>query len=361
MQSQVIPTGQLSSSIDSPLADSEWQDVQLQGVSRTFALTIPQLPGRLRTAVSNAYLICRALDTIEDEPALSFAEKDYFTAKFLACLSKQENPSNFAQDLHPRLTGSTSPAERILIQDTERLITIYHSLPPEYAAPIFRCATIMSSGMVKHQQPNEQTGLATLHELNNYCYHVAGVVGEMLSDLYAAHNPALDNMGEHFRNQAVSFGQGLQMTNILKDICDDQERGACWLPRDILSAHGCVLDNDGKHHNKQAFEKALGELIAIAHGHLRHALDYTLRIPKSEPGIRNFCLWALGMAVLTLDKIHQNRNFTNSKQVKISRRSVKITIALCKLCVRNDTLLRLLFKTIARNLPLSVVKLPIQR
>ena len=33
---------------------------------------------------------------------------------------------------------------------------------------------------------------------------------------------------------AISFGQGLQMTNILKDVWEDYEIGACWLPREIL-------------------------------------------------------------------------------------------------------------------------------
>ncbi len=46
-------------------------------------MTIPQLPHDLGNVVSNAYLLCRAIDTIEDEPALSFEEKkkfcDWFT------------------------------------------------------------------------------------------------------------------------------------------------------------------------------------------------------------------------------------------------------------------------------------------
>ena len=42
---------------------------------------------------------------------------------------------------------------------------------------------------------------------------------------------------------AVSFGQGLQMTNILKDIWDDRERGACWLPRDAFEQRARRLAN----------------------------------------------------------------------------------------------------------------------
>ena len=53
-----------------PVSDEAYQDEILPHVSRTFALTIPQLPPALRTAVTSAYLLCRIADTIEDEPAL---------------------------------------------------------------------------------------------------------------------------------------------------------------------------------------------------------------------------------------------------------------------------------------------------
>ena len=39
----------------------------------------------------------------------------------------------------------------------------------------------------------------------------------------------------------MSFGQGLQMTNILKDVWDDWRRGACWLPQDIFLDAGFDL------------------------------------------------------------------------------------------------------------------------
>ena len=48
------------------MSDEVYQDRILPHVSRTFALTIPQLPPALRTPVTNAYLLCRIADTIED-------------------------------------------------------------------------------------------------------------------------------------------------------------------------------------------------------------------------------------------------------------------------------------------------------
>ncbi|HTT38021.1 MAG TPA: squalene/phytoene synthase family protein, partial [Burkholderiales bacterium] len=47
----------------SELPDDEFQARMLAGVSRTFALTIPQLPQELARVVTNAYLLCRIVDT----------------------------------------------------------------------------------------------------------------------------------------------------------------------------------------------------------------------------------------------------------------------------------------------------------
>src|SRR6266478_5892493 len=68
--------------MDSVSLDEVYQDQILPHVSRTFALTIPQLPLGLRTAVTCAYLLCRIADTIEDEPALSPPETLAFLQRF---------------------------------------------------------------------------------------------------------------------------------------------------------------------------------------------------------------------------------------------------------------------------------------
>ena len=71
----------------SGISDESYQDQILPHVSRTFALTIPQLPAPLRIAVTNAYLLCRIADTIEDEPALSPGETLAFLERFKAVVA----------------------------------------------------------------------------------------------------------------------------------------------------------------------------------------------------------------------------------------------------------------------------------
>jgi farnesyl-diphosphate farnesyltransferase len=140
------------------------------------------------------------------------------------------------------------------------------------------------------------------------------------------------------------------MTNILKDIWDDAQRGVCWLPQDIFTETGFDLKNLTPETNDENFRKGLEHLISIAHDHLHNALKYTQLLPSHETGIRNFCLWALGMAILTLKKIKQNLDFTHSDQVKITRNSVKATILATRLTGRSNAMLSLLFNLTSREL-----------
>ncbi|UCE89917.1 MAG: squalene/phytoene synthase family protein [Pseudomonadota bacterium] len=333
------------------LTDREYQDYILQGVSRTFALTIPQLPDSLGTAVSNAYLLCRITDTIEDEPALSPAQKRYFSDQFVKVVNGEFAAEQFARELHPLLSDSTLEAERDLVEHTARVIRLTHGFNVRQRAAMARCVDIMANGMARFQAQIDPAGLANIEELNQYCYYVAGVVGEMLTDLFCEYSDEIAQHRDTLQELAVSFGQGLQMTNILKDVWEDRKRGACWLPKDIFRQYGFDLGMLSESNHDEAFAIALEKLIAIAHAHLQNALCYTLLIPSEEKGIRRFCFWALGMALLTLRKINKHRDYTSGNSVKISRKSVKATIFATDLVVGGDLRPRLLFRLTAAGLP----------
>jgi farnesyl-diphosphate farnesyltransferase len=172
----------------------------------------------------------------------------------------------------------------------------------------------------------------------------------MLAKLFCHYSPEINQHRDELLRLSVSFGQGLQMTNILKDIWDDAKRGVCWLPQDVFNEVGFDLSDLNPSTQDKRFQLGLRHLIGVAQAHLQNALTYTLLLPSHETGIRNFCLWALGMAVLTLKKINDNLDFKQSSQVKISRQSVKATILLSKLTVRNNFLLTLFFKLTSRSL-----------
>ncbi|MGF1527488.1 MAG: phytoene/squalene synthase family protein [Candidatus Competibacterales bacterium] len=338
-----------------PTASPELQARLLQGVSRTFALNIPQLPDALAQVVTTAYLLCRLVDTIEDDPTLDIASKARLSELLVAALAGRVPVADLGEQLVPAL-GTATPAEWELLHHAPAVVAAARQCRDGQRQALVRCVALMAEGMVDFQRragPRQvgPQGLADLDELDRYCYVVAGVVGEMLTALFCDHSPAIAAKEADLMARAVSFGQGLQMTNILKDQWDDRASGVCWLPRALFAAQGCDLARLDVDRQPVAFAAGLGELIGIARGHLHHALEYTLLIPPTEPGIRNFCLWAIGMALLTLRKIDARRDFSRGDQVKISRRSVKATIAISRLTARHDRVLRLLFALLARGLP----------
>jgi farnesyl-diphosphate farnesyltransferase len=330
-----------------------YQDHVLPLVSRTFALTIPQLPDGLRRTVANAYLLCRLADTIEDEPALSAQEKRTFEESFIRVVNGQGDAAALAAELAPRLSEQTLAAERDLVRRLPLVMQITASLNPAQRGAIERCVGIMGRGMHRFQQGAGTQGLASLREMDAYCYFVAGVVGEMLTELFCDHHPAIAARRDEMMKFAVSFGQGLQMTNILKDQWEDRARGACWLPREVFARHGIDLAALAPGHYTAPFGQALSEMIGVAHSHLRNALNYTLLIPPEQAGIRRFCLWAVGLAVLTLRNLQLHPDFADGTQVKVSRAAVARTIMATNVAVRRDGLLRRLFEFTARELPVT--------
>lgn len=337
-------------------ADEQYQDHILQGVSRTFALTIPVLPGPLARVVSNAYLLCRIADTIEDDKHLPDYRKREFSEQFINVVAGTDDAGKFAGELYPELSPEATADEKDLIKNTGAVIRITHSFNQRQRAALERCVTIMAEGMTQFQEADVRHGLRDQADMDKYCYFVAGVVGEMLTELFCDYSEEIDRERDQLMRLAISFGQGLQMTNILKDIWDDQKRGMCWLPQAVFSKYGTSLRDISPDKNNSGFQSALGELLGVARAHLANALSYTLLIPSHEPEIRRFCLWALGMAVLTLRKINANRAFSSGREVKISRRSVKATVMVSNLFTRYDKLLIMLFNLTARPLPMHEVQ-----
>ena len=335
--------------------DLAYQNTILQDVSRTFALTIPQLPAALADVVGNAYLLCRIADTIEDDKDMVFALKQQYSEEFIQVVAAERDAKDLAANLHPALSEAATAAEKDLIANMDAVIRITHSFNARQRQALERCVRVMADGMVRYQDAETLEGLPDQPAMDQYCYYVAGVVGEMLTELFCDYSADINTHYDEMMKLGVSFGQGLQMTNILKDIYDDYERGACWLPAEVFARHGFTLTDLRPGLKDPAFESGLGELIGLAHSHLQNALEYTYKIPSHETGIRKFCLWAIGMAVLTLQNINQKRDFQHGSEVKISRRSVKSTIAATNLLIRSNKMLGLLFSMTAKGLPRTAI------
>ena len=196
-------------------------------------------------------------------------------------------------------------------------------------------------------------GMETRQDLDRYCYCVSGVVGEMMTELFIDYDPTLVAYRDTLRRLSVSFGAGLQLTNILKDQWEDRQRGICWLPHDLFAEHSIHLLGLQPDQTDANYERALSALIGTAHAHLQLALQYALLIPSRQAGIRRFVLWTGGLALLTLERLSRVKGFSAGHQVDLSRSQVALMMRLTRASQRSNTGLRVLFKFAARRLPLT--------
>ena len=133
--------------------------------------------------------------------------------------------------------------------------------------------------MILHREPSRKFHVChSLEELEEYCHYVAGTVGIMLHGIFTDFTGTACD--EKNREAARRLGLGLQLTNILQDRRVDASRGISFLPPDSPDP---------------VFLRALTRL---QEGH-----EYTLSLP---PELRLFCLWALWMAVATLEEVAQS-------------------------------------------------------
>lgn len=72
-------------------------------------------------------------------------------------------------------------------------------------------------------------------QLQTYCYRVAGTVGIMV-----LHVMGYRDRRAKFHSRAM--GEAFQLTNILRDVKEDQTDNRCYLPRDLLRKHGALDD-----------------------------------------------------------------------------------------------------------------------
>jgi len=75
--------------------------------------------------------------------------------------------------------------------------------------------------------------LLSVEALQHYCYVVAGIVGELLTELFLHDCPALEPVRSILLEHQVSFGEGLQLVNILKDEKKDATDGRTYLPSEV--------------------------------------------------------------------------------------------------------------------------------
>jgi farnesyl-diphosphate farnesyltransferase len=271
-------------------ASAEKLDDLLLKTSRTFALSIPVLPQPTRTEVTVAYLLFRIADTLEDatdwEPSRKLDELDAFGALL------RGEPAVDASGLAERWLERPPLENRGYLELLSELPAVLDAFArlTETARELVRAHTLRTvermSEFVRRFGDDRGLELTDVDELRDYCYAVAGIVGEMLTELFLVGCPGLDSIAPSLRVSAAKFGEALQLVNILKDSASDANEGRRYLP--------AAVDRR--------------EVFALARGDLEDARRYVLDLQQhgAPHGMVAFTALPVLLARSTLDRVERD-------------------------------------------------------
>jgi farnesyl-diphosphate farnesyltransferase len=317
----------------------------LIGASRTFALNIPKLPSPLVEAVTLGYLLFRNADTIEDAYLWPKEERVRELDRFIAVLQRPDDP-DLAHAFAQRYTGEeliANPNYVDLLRQTPFLMEQLHQLPPPYAQVIVEHVTRTAQGMqtwIERLDSRNTLSLSRLKQLDDYCYTVAGIVGEMLTTLFALYSPHIEE-GRllYLRTLEIGYAAGLQLTNIIKDSFRDHTEGRHYIPPEYLPL--------GPHDTSDR----VIPILVYAYRHLVQGIEYVLGVPPEEDGIRKFCLIPVVLAAATLDRLLQHRaDLYSGEDVKINRAKVFELLNEVDQVACDDNLIQQLWSTLTTSI-----------
>jgi farnesyl-diphosphate farnesyltransferase len=289
------------------------------------------VPANVRDQVSLGYLFARAADTIADTDLIDRPRRLDFLNQFRT----QFATGQIQWDQVRAIQAAVGPlqrdsAERVLLERLEDCFRLFLDCPGDDRERIQRLMTTLTQGMdmdltvFPGESANDAAALKTMDDLDRYTYFVAGCVGEFWTDLMCAHRPSLAcwNVADMSR-MGVRFGKGLQLTNIVKDLAHDLQRGRCYVPEPMLSEVGLKPHDLLDQQNLPRFRPVLGKLARMAVEHLDQGWLYTMSIPRYEARLRLSCMWPILSAGESLKLVMISPDLLNPNvKVKISRSKV---------------------------------------
>jgi farnesyl-diphosphate farnesyltransferase len=314
------------------------QDDLLRATSRSFYLTLRVLPRAIRPQIGLAYLLARTADTIADTDIVPLNQRLEALQQFRERIQGDGSaPLNF-NDLAGK-QGISS--EKLLLEKIGTSLEALRTFSPEDQKLIRKVlATIMSGQELDLKRftpskPDPATGylpgptqiiaLETPAELDDYTYRVAGCVGEFWTKICRAHlfPKAKFEDESQFMINAVRFGKGLQLINILRDLPADLKKGRCYLPMEKLERHKLSAQTMLSPVTETKFLPLFHEYLDKAQEHLQAGWDYTNALPFSQLRVRLACAWPILIGMKTIEKL-RTANVMELKQcVKIPRGDVR--------------------------------------
>ncbi|MDH4087833.1 MAG: squalene/phytoene synthase family protein [Nitrospira sp.] len=309
----------------------------LKQVSRLFYTTLIVVPANVRDQVGLAYLFARAADTIADTELIDRPCRLGFLNRLREQFVRESIDWTEVRAIQ-EVVGplQQDSAERILLERLDECFRLFLDFSSDDRQRIQRLMTTLTQGMdmdlsiFPGASVADLTALKTPDDLNRYTYHVAGCVGEFWTDLMCAHRKALANWNiQQMSEVGVRFGKGLQLTNIVKDIAHDLQKGRCYIPEMMLDEAGLKPQDLLQQSNLPRFRPVLRKLIRLAVEHLDQGWLYTMAIPRYETRLRLACMWPILSAGESLKLVMNSPDLLNpAVKVKIPRSKVYQIVAM---------------------------------
>ena len=171
--------------------------------AKNFYYAFRTLPAAKRRAIYAAYAFCRYCDDVADED-MPLDEKTRLLAELRQSLAECE---------------SGRPAGPVF--------TALHDGSRAFGVPYEYYRTVIDGV----EMDLTRTRYESFDELIDYCYKVASVIGLICIEITGY-------TGDSAKEHAIDLGVALQLTNILRDVKEDAERGRIYIPMSDLRAHG---------------------------------------------------------------------------------------------------------------------------
>jgi phytoene synthase len=125
---------------------------------------------------------------------------------------------------------------------------------------------------------------ADLAALDRYMWGSAAVIGlQVLPVLGTAPGVTREEAAPH----AIALGEAFQLTNFLRDVAEDVDRGRVYLPADLMAAHGVTREQLAARRHSPGFEALMREMVAITRRRYDDAAPGTpMLAPESRDCVR---------------------------------------------------------------------------
>jgi farnesyl-diphosphate farnesyltransferase len=315
----------------------------LRKVSRTFALSIEQLPHPVCDIITIAYLMFRVADCIEDHDAMLPERKAILLRQWAGVLQGHETSEKFLQGMSD-IDANGDPEVEVALQADE-VVQALNGLPRIPRDILIRHVGDTSVGMARWQEhgPFVEDEAA----MDDYMHEVAGRVGYLLTEVFAWYDPKIAANIEILMQLGREFGLALQTVNIIRGMRKDYERGWVFVPQCMYEAEGLTRDSMFLPENRERAMRVVACLADKAEQHLANGLAYIMLLPSFSRRIRLFCIWPLLFAVKTLALSRSNPAVISS-EAKITRPQVKRIVAISSLIWWSDLLLGWYYRMLSK-------------